>query len=99
MLTLIFAIILLIAGYMVYGKIIEKIFVIDDSNETPAYRSGDGVDYIPMHPIKGGLIQLLNIAGLGPVFGAGAGAWYGPAGLTWIVLGRSFAGAVHHDSS
>ncbi|KKK35063.1 carbon starvation protein CstA [Salinicoccus sediminis] len=95
MLTLIFAIILLIAGYMVYGKIIEKIFVIDDNNETPAYKSGDGVDYIPMHPVKGWLIQLLNIAGLGPVFGAVAGALYGPVALIWIVFGCIFAGAVH----
>lgn len=95
MLTLIFAIILLVVGYMVYGKIIEKIFVIDDNNETPAYKSGDGVDYIPMHPVKGWLIQLLNIAGLGPVFGAVAGALYGPVALIWIVFGCIFAGAVH----
>lgn len=95
MLTLTFSILLLILGYMVYGKIIERIFVIDDSNETPAYKSGDGVDYIPMHPIKGWLVQLLNIAGLGPVFGAVAGALYGPVALIWIVVGCIFAGAVH----
>ncbi|GAB3057432.1 carbon starvation protein A [Salinicoccus sesuvii] len=95
MLTLTFSILLLILGYVVYGKMIEKIFVIDDKNETPAYKSGDGVDYIPMHPIKGWLVQLLNIAGLGPVFGAVAGALYGPVALIWIVVGCIFAGAVH----
>ena len=74
MLTFMTALILLIAGYMIYGKIVEKIFVINDKNPTPAYETNDGVDYMPMHPIKGWLIQLLNIAGLGPVFGAVAGA-------------------------
>ncbi len=93
--TLTFSVLLLILGYMVYGKIIEKIFVIDDTNDTPAYKSADGVDYIPMHPIKGWLVQLLNIAGLGPVFGAVAGALYGPVALIWIVAGCIFAGAVH----
>ena len=95
MLTFMTALILLIAGYMIYGKIVEKIFVINDKNPTPAYETNDGVDYMPMHPIKGWLIQLLNIAGLGPVFGAVAGAVYGPPALIWIVVGCIFAGAVH----
>ena len=80
------ALFLLIAGYIIYGKLVEKIFVIDNDNPT-AYKTNDGVDYMPMHPIKGWLIQLLNIAGLGPVFGAVAGAVYGPPALIWIVVG------------
>ena len=95
MLTFFIALFLLIAGYMIYGKIVEKIFTIDDTNPTPAYKTNDGVDYMPMHPIKGWLIQLLNIAGLDPVFGAVAGAVYGPPALIWIVVGCIFAGAVH----
>lgn len=95
MLTFFIALFLLIAGYIIYGKLVEKIFVIDNDNPTPAYKTNDGVDYMPMHPIKGWLIQLLNIAGLGPVFGAVAGAVYGPPSLIWIVVGCIFAGAVH----
>lgn len=63
MLTFFIALFLLIAGYIIYGKLVEKIFVIDNDNPTPAYKTNDGVDYMPMHPIKGWLIQLLNIAG------------------------------------
>lgn len=95
MITLLSALLLLISGYFIYGKIVERIFVIDDNNPTPAYETNDGVDYMPLHPIKGWLIQLLNIAGLGPVFGAVAGAVYGPPALLWIVFGCIFAGAVH----
>lgn len=95
MLTLLISLFLLVTGYIVYGKIVERIFVIDDKNPTPAYKTNDGVDYMPMHPFKGWLIQLLNIAGLGPVFGAVAGAVYGPPALIWIVVGCIFAGAVH----
>lgn len=95
MITLISALFLLIAGYFIYGKFVERIFVIDDNNPTPAYETNDGIDYMPLNPVKGWLIQLLNIAGLGPVFGAVAGAVYGPPALIWIVLGCIFAGAVH----
>ncbi|TDQ58001.1 carbon starvation protein CstA [Mesocricetibacter intestinalis] len=91
----IFCVLLLIAGYFVYGKIIEKIFVINPQRATPAYSMGDGVDYIPMSKKKIWLIQLLNIAGTGPIFGPILGALYGPVAMLWIVLGCIFAGAVH----
>lgn len=74
---------------------IEKVFDIDDTRKTPAYTVNDGMDYVPMSWWKGWLIQLLNIAGLGPIFGAVAGALYGPVAFVWIVLGSIFAGGVH----
>ena len=74
---------------------IEKAFKIDDSRQTPAYTVNDGMDYVPMSWWKGWLIQLLNIAGLGPIFGAVAGALYGPVAFIWIVFGSIFAGGVH----
>lgn len=86
---------MLIAGYFVYGKIVESNFGIDTCRATPACRLEDGVDYVKMDPKKIYLIQLLNIAGLGPIFGPILGALYGPAALVWIVLGSIFAGAVH----
>lgn len=95
MATFIGSIVLLIAGYAVYSKVIEKAFNIDDSRQTPAYTVNDGMDYVPMSWWKGWLIQLLNIAGLGPIFGAVAGALYGPVAFIWIVLGSIFAGGVH----
>lgn len=85
----------LIVGYAVYGKVVEKCFVIDPQRATPAITLADGVDYVEMKPWKLYLIQLLNIAGLGPIFGPILGALYGPAALVWIVLGTIFAGAVH----
>lgn len=95
MVTFLLSIVLLIAGYAVYSKIIEKAFRIDDTRQTPAYTVDDGMDYVPMSWWRGWLIQLLNIAGLGPIFGAIAGALYGPVAFLWIVLGSIFAGGVH----
>ncbi len=85
----------LLVGYLVYGKIVAKIFGEDDNRVTPAISMADGVDYVPMSPIKIWLIQLLNIAGIGPIFGPILGALYGPAALLWIVIGSIFAGATH----
>ena len=86
---------ILIGGYFVYGKITEKVFSIKPELKTPAYRLQDGVDFVPMPKWKTLLIQLLNIAGTGPIFGAIAGALFGPAAFAWIVFGCIFAGAVH----
>ena len=77
---------ILVLGYFVYGKIIEKIFVINPKRATPAYSMNDGVDYIPMSRTKIWLIQLLNIAGTGPIFGPILGALYGPVAMLWIVF-------------
>lgn len=85
----------LIAGYFIYGKIVEKVFHPDPNRKTPAVAMHDGVDYVAMPNWKIWLIQLLNIAGVGPVFGPIMGALYGPSALLWIVLGSVFAGAVH----
>jgi len=95
MVTFVAAIILLILGYVVYSKVVEKIFGVNDANVTPAYSKADGLDYTPLSWWKGTLIQLLNIAGLGPIFGAIMGALYGPVAFIWIVIGSIFAGAVH----
>ena len=86
---------LLIAGYFTYGAVIERIFGPKEALKTPAYASRDGVDYVPMSNAKVWLVQLLNIAGLGPVFGPILGALYGPIAMLWIVIGCIFAGAVH----
>lgn len=85
----------LFLGYFIYGKIVERIFGADPSRVTPACRLSDGIDYVELGPIKIFLIQLLNIAGLGPVFGPILGALYGPIALLWVVLGSIFGGAVH----
>lgn len=85
----------LVVGYLVYGVIVEKAFGIQPNRPTPARTKADGVDYVEMSSAKIWLIQLLNIAGLGPVFGPILGALYGPAALLWIVFGSIFAGAVH----
>lgn len=85
----------LLAGYCVYGAIVEKVFGPDPNRPTPACKMPDGVDYVEMSPTKVFLIQLLNIAGLGPVFGPILGALYGPIALLWVVIGCVFAGAVH----
>ena len=95
MYSFIFFSLLLVAGYFIYGKFIEKVFVIRPEVTTPAYRLEDGVDFVPMPKWKTVLIQLLNIAGTGPIFGAIAGALFGPAAFAWIVFGCIFAGAVH----
>jgi len=95
MITFIVSIILLIVAYFTYGKFIEKIFAPTDDRATPAYKNNDGVDYVPMNKHKNALIQLLNIAGTGPIFGPIMGALFGPVAFLWIVLGSIFAGAVH----
>ena len=86
---------LLIAGYVLYGTLVDRIFGADPSRPTPALTMNDGVDYVEMSPRKIFLVQLLNIAGLGPIFGPILGALYGPSALIWIVVGSIFGGAVH----
>ena len=95
MITFIIGIAVLILGYLFYSRFVEKIEQIDPSRETPAYKLNDGVDYVPMPWWRVFLIQFLNIAGLGPIFGAIAGAMWGPVAFLWIVLGSVLAGAVH----
>jgi len=95
MITFLVSIFLLIGGYFVYGLFVERIFGVDSIKETPAYTMQDGVDYVPMGWGRVFLIQFLNIAGLGPIFGAIMGAVYGPAAFLWIVFGTIFGGAVH----
>ena len=85
---------LLIAGYFVYGKVVDSTFGPDD-RETPAVRINDGVDYVVMPQWKLFLVQLLNIAGLGPIFGALSGSLWGPSVFLWITFGTIFAGGVH----
>lgn len=92
--TFIIALLALIVGYFIYGKIVDHMFG-PDGRKTPASIHNDGVDYIPLPTWKVFLIQLLNIAGLGPIFGALGGALWGPSVYLWIVLGTIFAGAVH----
>ena len=94
MLTFILCIAALVVGYIFYGKRVDKIFGSDD-RETPAITLNDGVDFVPMKGWKIFLIQLLNIAGLGPIFGALNGALFGPVVYLWIVFGTIFAGGVH----
>jgi carbon starvation protein CstA len=95
MISFIIGIVALIVGYLIYGKITEKVFVMSPEAKTPALRINDGVDFVAMDWKKALLIQLLNIAGTGPIFGAIAGALFGPAAFAWIIFGCIFAGAVH----
>ncbi len=95
MITFLIALAVLIIGYIVYGKFIEKLFGADPNRETPAVTMADGVDYVPMKPWRIFLIQFLNIAGVGPIIGAIMGAQFGTASFLWIVFGSIFAGAVH----
>ena len=94
MITFIICVALLVLGYLIYGKYVTKVFGPDD-RQTPAYAMEDGVDYVPMSTWKVFLIQLLNIAGTGPILGALGGALFGPVAYLWIVFGCIFAGAVH----
>lgn len=89
------AIIILILGYILYGAFVEKVFGADNKIKTPAIANPDGVDYVPMSWWRIFLIQFLNIAGLGPIFGAIMGIMFGPAAFLWIVIGSIFGGAVH----
>ena len=86
---------LLVIGYFTYGVFVEKVFGINENRPTPCMTMEDGVDYISMPTWKVFFIQLLDIAGLGPIFGPILGALYGPVALLWIVIGCIFAGAVH----
>jgi len=95
MITFLSAILALILGYFFYGKFIEGFFGADNKLTTPAVRLENGVDFIPMPTWKMFTIQFLNIAGLGPIFGAILGAMYGPVAYLWIVFGCIFMGAVH----
>ncbi len=95
MITFLAGILILILGYIFYSRFIERFAEVDGSRITPAFSMKDGVDYVPMPWWRVFLIQFLNIAGLGPIFGAVAGAMWGPVAFLWIVLGTVFAGAVH----
>ena len=95
MITFLICLAALIIAYFTYGKYLEKVCDIDEKHPTPATTMYDGVDYIPMPRWKTFLIQLLNIAGLGPIFGALLGAAYGPVAFLWITLGGIFMGAMH----
>ncbi|GAB2499203.1 carbon starvation CstA family protein [Alkalibacterium psychrotolerans] len=95
MITLIGGIALLIVGYFTYGRFIEKNFTIEPERPTPAETLRDGYDFVPMPKWKNAIIQLLNIAGTGPIFGPIMGALYGPVAYIWIIVGAIFAGAVH----
>ena len=95
MISLIVSILVLIVGYMVMSKVCERIFGADRNRATPSKTMADGVDFVPLPLWKIFLIQFLNIAGLGPIFGAVAGAMWGPVAFVWIVLGTLFAGGVH----
>ena len=94
MITFLLSLIALVVGYFVYGRVIERIFGPDD-RPTPAVVKADGVDFIVLPSWKIFMIQFLNIAGTGPIFGAIMGAKFGPAAYLWIVLGCIFAGATH----
>lgn len=95
MISFTLALILLVVGYVVYGAFVSRVFGQDPSRETPVKRLADGVDYVPLPTWKIFLIQFLNIAGLGPIFGAIMGIMFGPAAFLWIVFGTILAGAVH----
>lgn len=95
MTSFLIALAVLIGGYFIYGLFVEKLFGIDPKRKTPAYTMRDNVDYMPLPTWKVFLIQFLNIAGLGPIFGAIMGVMFGPAAFIWIVVGTIFAGAVH----
>ena len=94
MITFFIALVILIGGYLVYSRVSEKVFAIDD-RKTPAIANPDGVDITPLPRWKAFLIELLNIAGTGPIFGAISGALFGPIVFLWIVFGCILGGAVH----
>ena len=94
MVSLILSLVVLVAGYLVYSRLAERVFGPDD-RETPAVAVNDGVDCVPMKPWKAYLVQLLNIAGTGPIFGPLMGAVFGPVVFLWIIFGSILGGAVH----
>lgn len=95
MYSFLLSIVALIAGYFFYGKFVDGIFGSDENALTPAKRLADGVDFVELDWKKAFLVQFLNIAGTGPIFGAVAGAMWGPVAFLWIVFGCIFAGATH----
>ena len=95
MVSFVLGVILLVVGYWLYSKFIERLIGVDSKRVTPAVAHPDGVDYVPMKPWRIFLIQFLNIAGVGPICGAIMGAQFGTASFLWIVFGCIFAGAVH----
>lgn len=95
MISFTIALAVLILGYFTYGTLMTRVFGQDSTRLTPVKKMADGVDYVELKPWKIFLIQFLNIAGLGPIFGAIMGVMYGPAAFIWIVFGTIFAGAVH----
>ena len=95
MITFLTSLTVLVAAYFLYGTWVERKFGADSKRTTPAISINDGVDFVPLKKGKIFLIQFLNIAGLGPIFGAVAGAMWGPVAFLWIVFGSIFAGAVH----
>ena len=94
LISLLLSFAILIVGYLIYGRFVEKVFGPDD-RETPAMRINDGVDCVPIKKWKAFLVELLNIAGTGPIFGALMGAQFGPVVFLWIVFGSILGGAVH----
>jgi len=95
MISFIIALVALVGGYFVYGRFVSNVFGADPQRETPCYTKQDGIDYMPMPTWKVYMIQFLNIAGVGPIFGAIMGSQFGTASYLWIVLGTIFAGATH----
>ena len=95
MVTFLICFVVLVASYFVYGGYLQRVYGVDKSRQVPSDTMYDGVDYVPMPLWKTLLIQLLNIAGLGPIFGAVLGAVYGPVAFVWITLGGIFFGAMH----
>ncbi len=94
MISLFISLAVLIVGYLIYGRVTEKVFA-PDGRQTPAYAKNDGVDFMPVKRWKAFLIQLLNISGTGPIFGALMGAVFGPVVFLWIIFGSVLGGAVH----
>lgn len=95
MITFIICLALLVAAYFIYGRYLEKVCGVDSKAKVPSETLYDGVDYLPMPRWRTFLIQLLNIAGVGPIFGAIMGACFGPVAFVWITLGGIFLGAMH----
>ncbi len=95
MITFIIALVVLVVGFATYGLLVEKVFGVKPEQPTPALTKTDGVDFVPMAGWRIFLVQFLNIAGLGPIFGAIMGIFFGPSAFLWIVFGTIFAGGVH----